>query len=125
LTAVNLRPELFGEDRIARTAIFANGTVKLEHGETLALPAGGTFQAIAGRLEVGGTVDAPAGSIGLTSQETFTTAIAASGIELSAGARLTARGRWINDEPQLTTAATFPALWIDGGTISITAKREE
>ena len=123
LTNVNLRPELFGENRVSRASLFANGTVRLEHGETIALPAGGTLEAISGRVEIGGAVEVPAGNISLTSEDTITTAIADSGMELAAGARLSARGQWVNDERQLTSAPTFPALWIDGGTIALSAKQ--
>jgi filamentous hemagglutinin len=120
---LRLRPDLFGEDRVARVSLFANGTVRLGSDTAIGLPSGGEFAVTAGRVDINGTIDAPSGSIALTSEPTVSTGVADTGLLIDSNTELLARGQWINDAPQYLSAPSLPGLWTNGGSISVTARQ--
>ena len=120
-TASVLRPSLLGGGQgFGNVQIFTNGRFVEPAGLALSLPDGGSFGVTANVIDIGGSVDAPGGSISLLAEPTAV-ATSATDVSLTLGAQaaLTARGTWVNDNPRLYPDGNAAPLFLDGGSVSL------
>jgi filamentous hemagglutinin family protein len=117
---VTLPAGLFDAGRFTRLSAYANGTVTIGAGIGLTFGPGGALALTGSAVNVAGSVWAPGGRIALASADTFGSSLQAAdhGLRLAPGARLDARGLWVNDSPQTGADATAPTV-VKGGTISL------
>lgn len=115
---VHLSPQMLRDSGLAGIILKTLGLIDLPAGETLRLPAGGFLKATGKEINVAGSVIIPAGTITLN---TYAGGTDNRPITLAAGARLDARGRWINDNPLLVSDRPSDPLLIDGGAVTLTA----
>lgn len=115
-----LRSEILGTGAAARTSIFANGRIDLPGSMVLTLPGAGSLSLTASSLQVAGSIDAPGGRLNFVTRPTITAEVS-DGLVLAPGSRLTARGRWVNDDPRLGSADA--PLLINGGSVSLSSEQ--
>lgn len=127
--ATNLRDwmiistDMIGKAGFANVDISSPGTIIEAAGTTLAVQAGGNVSLNGGRIDIDGSIVAPAGNIALTTgapvvgqdQTTFIPA----DITIADGALLSTRGLWVNDTGQ-TIGNIVGDRYINGGTVSLT-----
>ncbi|HTY48690.1 MAG TPA: filamentous hemagglutinin family protein [Steroidobacteraceae bacterium] len=103
------------------TNIVSSSTVTLPSGLPLELGAGGSLAVQAPRIDIDSSIQAPDGTIDLTSISTpeFTATGARPGIDVAAGVSLDVSGLWTNDEA-LASPMAFTATYEDGGGIALT-----
>lgn len=122
-TTTRLRPEWFGENRIARAEIHANERVELPQNVSLQLPGQGELSVDAGQVQVDGRIFAPGGKIDLTAQITETTFAPDISFNVGSTAVLDVRGKWVNDTwPFSESGQPLAALLIDGGDVALSAE---
>ncbi len=119
-TASLLRPELLGTQGFGIVLLHTNGRFLDPAGVALEFPGGGTFSVAANSVDIGGRVDIPGGTISAAAEPTFTAETGAS-LTLGAQASLTARGQWVNDSPLLYPGGNAAPLFINGGSVTLTA----
>jgi filamentous hemagglutinin family protein len=118
-----LRPALLGAGGFGNVSIYADGKFLDPATVQLKMPAGGSFSVTAGLIDVEGKIDAPDGTISLTAGPTVDPQPDVPYLlTLGPQAALTARGEWINDNQVLYPDSNSAPLFIDGGSISITAQ---
>lgn len=119
-----LRPELFGENRIARVEIHANDRVELPEHVSLQLPGQGALAVSASQLQFDGQVFAPGGIIELTALETETMLAPDVTFEVGGSAVFDVSGKWVNDTWRVNDpAGQLAALLIDGGSVTLSAEQ--
>jgi filamentous hemagglutinin family protein len=122
--AILLRPELFGEDKVARLEVHANGSVTLDADSALALPGQGKVEIHAGRIAIAGDISAASGDIALEALETAGTSAGEVDLRVAADATLDVRGQWVNEDERFASADdALPARLTDGGSVSLRAVR--
>jgi filamentous hemagglutinin len=124
-----LRPSLIGPDDFTRLSVYAQGTVDLPAGTTLAPGPGGSVTLAGGVVDVAGSITAPGGSVVLQSNPTVSFGGTLGGglssnpltdLDIAPGVSIDTRGEWINDSPVVTGAQPLP-LFISGGSVTLTA----
>jgi filamentous hemagglutinin family protein len=117
-----LRPELLGTQGFGSVSIYTNGKFLQPPSVALQFPAGGMFSATANLIDIEGQITVPGGSISATAE---TTAVTAPGsqfaLTLGPQAALTADGQWVNDNPLLYPNGNTTPLFINGGSVSLSA----
>lgn len=98
-------------------AFGSNGSIVVQPGVALNLGAAGSVEFDAARIDIGGTIRAPGGTIALLTANT----LGGSGgdIRLESGAALSTAGLWVNDRPGLVDLAVPQA--IDAGRVTLSA----
>ena len=121
-TASVLRPELLGAQGFGTVSIYTNGKFLQPASVALEFPAGGSFSATANLIDIEGQITVPSGSITAVAEPTSVLAPAAQfALTLGPQAALLADGEWINDNPLLYPGGNSAPLFINGGSISLTA----
>jgi filamentous hemagglutinin family protein len=121
-TSSVLRPDLLGPQGFGNVSIYANGKVLIPAGAAVDLPAGGSFSAVAGIIDIEGSIDAPGGSITATAEFTGGTSQPPQwALTLGPHAVLDARGEWVNDSPLLYPDGNSAPLYINGGQVSLSS----
>jgi filamentous hemagglutinin len=116
-----LRPDLIGAGGVTNLEIHVDGTLTLPAGRSLQFPEGGSFSAQAGAIVLDGSINAPGGTIAALAEATSETASAGVSLTLGPEAQLSARGAWVNDNPQLNPAGNTAPLYTSGGSVTLTA----
>ena len=117
-----LRPQLLGALGFGDVAIYTNGKFIEPASIALQFPAGGSFSATASLIDLEGQIGVPGGSITALAEPTFVAAPAAPfGVTLGPKAALSADGEWVNDNPLLYPSGNTAPLFINGGSVSLTA----
>ena len=111
-----------GFNRVSVAASLTDSTISLPDTVRLALQPGGELALTANYIAMNGAIEAPGGTVRLTTKARNTASTELSGVQLGDKARIDVRGRWVNDNPLLTDAAQSEPLFIDGGTAAITAE---
>ncbi len=126
LAALQLRTDLFGEDRIGTLRMRANGIVSMDAAAQLELPVGGTLDVVAGTFTLSGRIQSPGGLVALTARPTATTNLLEGGLTLHAGGVLDVSGLWVNDSPAVNgTRIPDSPLAIDGGAIRLASQQSD
>ena len=125
-TASVLRPDLFGPDGIGNLQIYSDGSVSLPANVHIGLPTGGSLSITANSIDVQGSVNAPGGDITMVAESTAPSPTSPDlaqlpGIQLGPDAQLTALGNWVNDSVLLNPNGPSGAVFLDGGTIALSA----
>ena len=125
-STIRIRPELIAPGGVQRLIIFANRNARIAAGAGLNFQPGGILDVTAATINVDSNVVANSGLISFRARPTvdFTAGTAATtpSVDVAAGVRLDASGRWINDNNLLTgVAPDTAALAIDGGRIVLNA----
>lgn len=103
---------------VTRTEFISRGDILLPQGERLELDAGGELTLIAsGAADIGGEIVVPAGTVEIDGRAQGG---GASEIVLRDGARIDARGQWVNDALDEPGRSTAP-LFVDGGSVTLVA----
>lgn len=123
--AVVLRPSLFSTRGMSRGVILSNGTIAVEEGVSLVLPAGGSVEMRGSDVNVAGDITAVSGAIkltaGLTAGRNVVNAdTAGHDVSLAAGVKLDVSGAWTNDLAAVSGATRDPVR-IDGGAVELTS----
>lgn len=122
-TTTRLRPELFGENRIARVEIHANERVEVSENVSLQLPGQGELSIDAGQLRIDGQIHAAGGKIDLVAQDTELTHTPDISFDVGSTAVFDVSGQWVNDSWQFTESGEqLAALLIDGGEVALSAE---
>jgi filamentous hemagglutinin family protein len=123
ITTSVLRPELLGTQGFGNVSIYTEGKFLLPAGTALEFPAGGSFGAYAGLIDIEGSIDVPGGSITAIAEPTSSGYLSPPDFALTLGAdaRLTATGTWVNDNPLLNPNGNAAPLIINGGSVTLTA----
>jgi filamentous hemagglutinin family protein len=120
-----LRTDLIGPQGVGNLEIFSGGTVTLPASTSLSFPAGGSLRLRANTVDLLGSIDAPSGAISATAELTdppgSTHPSGTPSLTVGAGAELTAHGTWVNDSVALNPNGPTDPLWINGGSVSLTA----
>jgi filamentous hemagglutinin family protein len=121
-TASVLRPDLVGSSAFGNVSIYTNGEFLQPASVLLDMPAGGSFGVHAGVIDIQGSINAPDGVITAAAGPTAETPTSAQW-ELTLGphAALSVAGEWINDNPLLNTSGNSAPVFINGGSISLSA----
>jgi hypothetical protein len=85
----------------------------------LQLPALGSFDVLAGKIDIGGSISAIGGRVGLQTVPTLTTPFGTGGIHFASSAQLNLGGAWINDSPLSPTAEALQPLIVNGGSANV------
>lgn len=119
-TTSTLQPGLL--EGFQNISIYTDGKLIVPAGVALSLAAGGTFVAQAANIDVGGDINVPGGAISLTAEPTYTDESDPDTVlTLGPDASLTAMGAWVNESNALYPNGNTAPLYIDGGTIALTA----
>jgi filamentous hemagglutinin len=109
-------------DAFQNISVYTNAKLVEPAGVALSLAPGGSFTAQAASIDIEGGIDVPQGTISLTAQPTYTDeSNPSTTLTLGAAASLTATGEWVNDSSVLYPNGNSAPVYIDGGTISLTA----
>lgn len=120
LTTSTLQPGIV--DAFGNIAIYSEGKLVEADGVDLSLPAGGSFAAEADDIDIDGGIDVPAGTVTLTAAPAAdTTSPSPANLVLGGGATLAAEGEWINESKTLYPNGNSAPVYINGGTIALTA----
>jgi filamentous hemagglutinin len=123
-TASVLRPQLLGAQGFGNVSIYTNGKFLDPVSVALQFPAGGSFSVTASVIDLEGQIAIPGGSITALAEPTLTSAAApAASFALTLGphAALTTDGEWVNDNPLLYPSGNTAPLYINGGSVALTA----
>ncbi|MEI8298301.1 MAG: filamentous hemagglutinin family protein [Pseudomonadota bacterium] len=116
-----LSPDALGEAGISRLAVFAEGSIYVNPGLTLAPGVGGSVSFTAGRIGLGGVISAAGGSVSLTALPTVRydgdLGLPLPGLYTTSGAAIKVGGEWVNDNP-MVGGPTLP-LFTAGGKVSL------
>lgn len=121
-TTSTLQPSLL--EQFQNVDIYTNGKLIEASGVDLSLAPGGDFTAQAASIDIQGGIDAPSGVIDLTAESTFAEPYPSSltpALVLGPSASLTAVGAWINDSTTLYPNGNTAPVYINGGSVSLTA----
>ena len=123
VTTSTLRPELLGSQGFGNVNLYTDGKFFQPATVSLGFPGGGSFSATAGVIDMEGRIDIPGGTIKLAAEPTSMPQ-PTSGFVLTLGpqAALTVRGEWVNDNPLLYPEGNSAPLFVNGGTVSLTAQ---
>jgi filamentous hemagglutinin len=122
LTQIVLNPGLIGTNAAGRIELQVNGTIMLPVGVDLHLPTGGSFNALASNIDIGGTIAGSGAVITLETIPTVANASGPSGVTLERTGVLEAAGAWVNDNPMITPAPATSPLVLNGGQVTIGAR---
>ena len=100
--------------------VSSNGAITVPAGVDVSVAANGRFVAQSAlSINIDGQIDAPGGSVSLTTAATADNL--AHDITLGAGAVIDVSGRWTNDSPSVTVLPGTAPVVIDGGSVSASA----
>lgn len=127
----SIRPDLMGPNGMSNLQVYAQGTVTVPAGVTLAPGAGGSVSLTAGHIDLAGNIDIPGGNVSLAAIPTVAFPGVASvvgadpkggfpALVVEPGVNIDVSGEWINDNPQVSGGAT-PALFTSGGTVTLSS----
>jgi filamentous hemagglutinin len=124
----SLRPDLFGPGSLSQLSVYAEGSITVPSGITLAPGGGGAVTLVAGRLDFAGDLVANGGTATLVAVPTVFFGGTAGGcaaaacpqtsLTLAPTATIDLRGAWVN-EPLSLDPTQLPPLYISGGAASI------
>jgi filamentous hemagglutinin family protein len=123
VTTSTLRPDLLGSQGFGNVSLYTDGKFYQPANVSLGFPGGGSFSATASVIDIEGGIDIPGGTIKLAAEPTAVLQ-PTSGFVLTLGpqASLTTRGEWVNDNPLLNPEGNSAPLFINGGSVSLTAQ---
>ena len=116
---LELPASLFGTGALTRLELTTHGRVVLPTGVTLVLGPGGELVVSGGAIDVDGTIDARGGGVEL---DASVPAATSAPITIGEHGRIDVGGGWVNDSPMLTQGDAPSPLFIDGGTVEVSAQ---
>jgi filamentous hemagglutinin len=119
-TASILDANLIGAGGFGNVNLAANGAYLQPANVALELPPGGTYSVQASKIDIEGSIDAPAGTISAAAGSNVTDSSEVS-LKLGPSASLVADGQWVNDNALLYPSGNTAPLYISGGSVSLTA----
>ena len=114
-----INPALLGSGGVSRLAVYSTGVIDVPASVTLNPGLGGAITLAAGRIDLGGTLEVPAGTVSLIAAPTGFSGDP--GLYLESGAKIDVSGVWVNDSNAVSDGRGAPLL-IDGGSISLNAQ---
>ena len=123
LGTLQLRPDLFGLDRITDLFIYANGSVTLPADVTLALSPGGAVALRGGLVDLAGSIDSVSGSVAAIAAPTFTipAGTTGEGLTLASTGAINVAGQFVNDLPTGALTPSADLVAINGGNVMLAA----
>ena len=123
---IRLRPELIGSGHIAKLAVASNESFTVEADAPLTLASGGSLDVTAAHADILASISAPSGEVNIAAGQTRTELLSAGvvpSIHVAGDVAIDTKGSWVNDNPLLSPTGTTSPLWIDGGSINLSASQ--
>ena len=124
-----LDPEALKKNGIGHLSIYTNNAIELAAGQKLDMGVGGSVTLAGAQIDIDGNIDAPGGTVSLTSQNgVYNAASALVGMDaltldqhIAIDGAIRTAGQWANDYLDRQTRAGYQAVALNGGTIGVNA----